>query len=139
MKRVFFSLLTLSLMLFGVAMQANAESCITFTNFCDGMQIDVDNGNAFGVWVNYDCLGNDTPALGRRQPNTYLSGQFEPSTAYSFVFNKKTSTFNLFSTDGETTSQIQFNQPFTSAPGPCSFANSIAGPTRPPSVRKLNR
>jgi hypothetical protein len=44
---------------------ANAQVCLAFTGFCDGLQLTVNGQNVTGTWQNTDCAGTDVPIVGR--------------------------------------------------------------------------
>ena len=56
-----------STMALGGIATVNAATCIQFTNFCDGLEVAVSNGQISGLWKNTDCAGTDIPIQGNIQ------------------------------------------------------------------------
>lgn len=54
---------TAALMMLGGA-AANAQMCVTFEGFCDGLEVNVSGGQISGFWRNTDCAGTDIPVRG---------------------------------------------------------------------------
>src|SRR5947209_1266438 len=95
---------------------AGASSlCYTLTNFCDRIEVIKDG---FKGWTGYwdaTCTNTRTVIAGKK--STALLGDAHDSNGqdsiFRFNFNKFTSTFDLFLTDGTITSQIQSFQPYS--------------------------
>lgn len=63
---------------------ANAATfCFEFFFFCDGLEVTVAGGDITGNWVNYDCLGSDTPIYGTAN----VAGGFGSATIFCGVSN----------------------------------------------------
>jgi hypothetical protein len=48
------------------ATSANAQSCIDFVDFCDGVQVTFGPQFVAGTWESYDCAGSTWPVQGFR-------------------------------------------------------------------------
>jgi hypothetical protein len=108
-----------------------SATCLTFTNFCDRIQLHVDGAkNAYGIW-DWTCNGVDLTSIIGRVPGPDLSMGTRPVYAgfpfqYStnFVFHKDSQLFDLYGTEGTVIFAFQLDQPWTITPGKCGFAGS---------------
>jgi len=128
-KLAVFALLTLALVTSGVT--SASATCITFTNFCDRIQLHVDGSkNAYGVW-DWTCDGVTLTSIIGRVPGPDLSMGTRPvaggapfNYSANFVFHKSSQLFDLWGTEGTVIFAFQLDQPWTITPGKCGFGGS---------------
>lgn len=146
MKKLAIYCLVLAMAVVFVPASQAAQYCLSFTNFCDSVQIDFANvggitGNlSWGDW-DWECGFGTTSTIGQlalpkltEATRAVDAGSGYPS-AYStlFVFkgNKQGGNFDLSFTCGLDcgfTGFFQTNQPYTVTPGTCGLAPNNGKP-----------
>jgi hypothetical protein len=120
------------------AAHASPALCVDFVNFCDGLQIRIDNDahTISGSWRNWDCAGTDEPIVGGVRSLTeyrvYCTTAGCPlSYLWVFVLDAFQAgfTFDLFGSDGINPPFLQqLDQPYTVSAGACAFSGTEKGP-----------
>lgn len=64
MKRALFVFAALLIVVGFSAPAAQAQTCMQFTGFCDGLEVNVSGGSINGFWRNWDCGGSDSAVVG---------------------------------------------------------------------------
>jgi hypothetical protein len=108
--------------------------CIDFVNFCDGLQIQINNvtHTISGKWHNWDCAGADEPIVGGvRSLSEYriycTTAGCPGGLLWYFVVHAFQAgyTFDLFGSDGINPPFLQqTNQPYTVNTGACTFTGT---------------
>jgi hypothetical protein len=111
--------------------------CIDFTNFCDGLEIVINEDNTIsGNWVNNDCAGASNPVQGGVVSQNKYRVVCAPNAScpagiswmFIFTIEPRPSTFDMVgsTTPGDFFPQ-QIDQPWSVSQGSCAFANDGSG------------
>lgn len=124
-----------AILLTAPAAQATTLWCVSFDNFCDGIEVLKRPDMLTGTWQNVDCAGTDAtfdlvgilhPPAGRAICINDTC-PFSPDIQWLFALDFVTNTFDLFAFDGLTVTPVQINQPYTKTDGTCTFAGDVKG------------
>ena len=110
--------------------------CVNFDNFCDGLQLYAapDGVHLTGTWENWDCAGSNPPINGNLSGDGLVSvvcgdvATCPLGYVVLFKLERSSNTFDMFAWDGVNPPfVVQFNSPYTLAPGACNFTDDKTG------------
>ena len=137
MKKLALALMSSAFAFLAAPAHSSPLLCIDFVNFCDGLEIQIDNTShtIAGNWRNWDCAGTSAPLVGGvRSLQEYrvfcTTADCPAGLLWMFVVHAFQAgfTFDLFGSDGINPPFLQqVNQPYTVNAGPCVLTGTEKG------------
>jgi len=129
--------------------EARAQMCFDFDLYCDGLELNLNNGVITGYWRNTDCAGTDVPVSGMVMNGQVGYGGYVRCNSSTdpcpsghdwgfFIDAPLDNTMDMYSNTGTGWTLWIDELAYTNTPGPCPFAPELRYPDVTASWMVLN-